>query len=106
MTYCSDCRRPFTPAKPFHKRCWGCWRRSADRAVEDQAYHRGYSDGLRDGAARQPPTLDRDLARQALRLCHSDLHIGARQAKATRVTQRLLEIANGEPRRVETRSLP
>jgi hypothetical protein len=102
---CEGCRRIFTPQRDHHRRCWDCWKAGQGRAVEGQAYSRGYLDGLRDGASRQPPTIDRDLARQALRLTHPDLHVGQRKAKAHRVTAALLGIANGTPRKVETRSL-
>ena len=103
--YCADCDRPFTPAKSFHRNCWSCWKQGQDRAVEDQAYHRGYADGLRDA---HPPTqgMDPALAKRAALLCHPDRHPKQREREATEITAALLDIANGKQPRVETRSLP
>jgi hypothetical protein len=100
---CESCRQVFTPARSYHRRCWDCWRAGTDQGLRDQGYAKGYAAGYQD-ARRDQPTMDPDLAREALTLTHPDLHRGAREAKATRVTQQLLALANAKPR-VETRSL-
>jgi hypothetical protein len=103
---CSDCDRPFQPARSFHRKCWSCWKAGQDQAVEDQAYRRGYADGYQDARKDQPTSNGDDtaLVKAAVRLTHPDRHPPERQAEATRTTQELLARVNGKPR-VETRSL-
>jgi hypothetical protein len=74
---CTACGRSFWPRKAYYHTCRLCWRPSA-----------------------APPqlggvTVERELVRDAVLLCHPDRQPSERFAQANRVTARLLEALRG-----------
>lgn len=91
---CQDCGELFDGER-WQRLCWDCWRAKKNQ-VEDDGYSRGFDAGfdrgLEAGRAGVAPTIDVELLRRAILLCHPDRHAPERFAEANAVTADLLAL--------------
>ena len=86
---CGACGTPFLGER-WKRLCPACWRVEHDRALQEEAYRRGYRDGLL--AARNRVLLDAATLAAAIGLTHPDRHPPERFQVANAVTAQLLTV--------------
>ena len=94
LAVCPQCSQAFDRDEPWKRICLDCWienkRREEGGARKQQRRPSGGSGSRRqDHAPPLQPTLDKDMLRRLLQLCHPDKHSNSQAA--TEVTSWLLK---------------